>query len=128
MKKLAIALLLGGLSCAAMATWVRASDDSDVVRYYDAATLARNGTVVTVAELSDFKRGATASNDRIFLSATGQRQYDCAAARVRTVSLTRFEGPMGTGRAVDGTTVSGEWEAVVPGTARADVLKVVCSK
>ena len=126
MKKLAIALLLGGMSCAAMASWVQASQDSDVVRYYDAATLARSGALATVAEMSDFRRGATAGNDRIFRSAVGQSQYDCAASRVRTITLSRFEGPMGTGRTVEAPDVSGDWEAIVPGTGRADLLKAVC--
>ena len=126
MKKHAIALLLAGLSCAASATWVQVSADTDTIGYYDPATRVRVGSVVTVAELSDFKRAATSATDRVFRSALIQRQYDCAAARARTVSQANFEDQMLAGRALDVQVLNGRWRAVVAGSTRAIALNVIC--
>jgi hypothetical protein len=128
MKKHAVALLLTGLSCAAMASWVKVAEDTDTVGYYDPATLARAGNVLTVTELNDFKRPATTSTDRVFRSARSQRQYDCVAGRMRTVSLAPFEGQMGDGRALDVPPPTSDWVAVVPGSTRADTLHALCSR
>lgn len=126
MKKHAIALLLAGLSCAASASWVKVSEDTDTVGYYDPATRVRVATVVTVAELSDFKRAATTANDRVFRSALIQRQYDCVAARVRTISQAPFEDQMLAGRALDAPALNGRWRPVVPGSTRATARNVIC--
>lgn len=126
MKKHAIALVLAGLSCAASATWVQVTEDADTVGYYDPATRVRVGDVVTVAELTDFKRAATTATDRVFRSARLQRQYDCVAARVKTLSQAPFEDQMLAGRALDAPALIGRWRAVLPGSTRATARNVIC--
>ncbi len=128
MKKHVLALVLAGASGTALASWVRVAEDSEAVGYYDPATVERTAHVVTVWELSDFKRIATTANDHVFRSARRQAQYDCAAGRGRVIAQLPFEGPMGDGRALDAHRVDGEWEAVDPGSARAAVLAAVCSE
>jgi hypothetical protein len=128
MKNHVVALLLAALSCAATASWVKVSEDSESIGYYDPATLVRTGTNVTVAELSDFRRAATSSNDHVFRSARIQSEYDCAGALVRIVSTTGFEGPMGEGRALDGTTGNGDWDPIVLGSARGEAFNLVCGR
>lgn len=126
MKKHAIALLLAVLSGTALADWQQVSDDSEAVGYYDPTTVARTGDIVTVSELSDFKRVATTVSDALFRSSMTQRAYDCAGARTRIVTLQPFEGQMGAGRALDIMNVDGQWEDIAAGSARDDAYQRVC--
>jgi hypothetical protein len=127
MKKPVLALLLASASWAASASWVQVTEDSEAVRYYDPASVQRTVHVVTVWELSDFKRVATTANDHFFRSAKRQTQYDCVGSRGRVIAQLPFEGQMGEGRALDAHRVDGDWEEVDPGSAQAAVLGQVCA-
>ena len=127
MKKHVVAVLLAGVSCASLASWVRVAEDSEAVGYYDPATVERTLHVVTLWELSDFKRVATTASDHMFRSARRQMQYDCVGGRGRVISQLPFEDQMGEGRALDAQRIDGDWEAVDPASARGAVLGQVCS-
>ena len=126
MKRHAIALVLAALSCTAMADWQRVSENSETVGYYDPDTVVRTDDGVSVSELHDFKRVATTVTDSLFRSTNTQRIYDCTNLRARIMTVQPYDGQMGQGQALAPMNVDGEWQPVVAGTARADLLNILC--
>jgi hypothetical protein len=67
--------------------------------YVDPDTIRRNGDLVKLWVLTDFKTIQTEPTPP-HLSVTSQREFQCNEERVRLLALTAFSGHMGTGNAV----------------------------
>ena len=78
--------------------------------YVDPHSISREGNLVTIWQLIDFKwmqgnpRGPTR-----FLSTKTQKQFDCTAKRVRLLAYTEFSQGMGTGMPRDGYVDKNNW-------------------
>ena len=68
--------------------------------YFDPDTIHREHDLVTLWQLTDYTwmQGGPRSTPR-FLSTKTQKQFDCAAKRLRLLAFTQFARRMGTGRA-----------------------------
>ena len=111
------------------AEWVLSSGDDEVGLkvYVDPATLRRNGSLVKMWQLYDYKTVQTVAGDSL-LSMKRFNEYDCAEERTRMLGYTWFSGNMGNGNVVYSTTEQQPWEPVVPRTINRTLWKVACEK
>lgn len=128
-------------------TWVAVgrdylSPESQTV-YIDPGRISREGHLVTVWQLTDYKMmqgtGAVINPYAFgrlyryqlaphgFFSTTTQKQYDCAAKRVRLLGFTEFSHHMGAGRRNDGYVDRDRWLAVEPDTVNQALWELVCA-
>jgi hypothetical protein len=128
---LLVALFLG--SVPADAEWV-AIENSYLLPglqtvYIDPDTIGREGNLVTIWQLIDFKwmQGNPRGTPR-FLSTMTHKQFDCVGKRVRILTFTEFSRPMGTGIPADGYVDTVHWMLVEPDSINRALWEVACSK
>jgi hypothetical protein len=111
------------------AEWVLVSGNDEVGLkvYVDPATLRRNGSLVKMWQLHDYKTVQTVAGDSL-LSMKQFNEYDCTEARTRMLGYTWFSGNKGNGNVVYSTMEQLPWEPVVPRTINGTLLKVACEK
>ena len=80
-------------------------------------------------QLYDFKTVQTdASASGPYLSLKGQREYDCAEERDRTLTATWFSGNMGHGSLVQFDSDEKKWQPVPPSSINQILWKLACAK
>jgi hypothetical protein len=91
-------ILMSGL---AYAKWERIGDDyaGIVTQYIDLSTIRRNGDLVQMWDLVNFKNIQTRGNIS-FVSSKGLREYDCPKGRVRVLAVTWLSEQMSTGSVI----------------------------
>ncbi len=96
--------------------------------YVDPATVLRQGNLVKVLVLYDFKF-VQAIKGKSYLSATWQQQFDCAEHRSRQLAYKYLSDSMGNGKVMfAGGDESNKWSPVVPKSAAAILWNIVCAK
>jgi len=98
--------------------------------YIDPDTIRREGPLVVVSALIDWKAMQGGRSPTRFYSTKITKQFDCAAQRVRTLAATDFDGHLGTGEVIGGSgyTSEGHWVAVEPGTINEGLWEAACGK
>ena len=97
--------------------------------YIDPDSIRREGNVVTMWQLIDFKwmqgnpRGPTR-----YLSTKTQKQYDCADKRLRLLAFTEFSRGMGSGIPRDGYVDKDNWLPVEAESMSDALWEVACGK
>ena len=97
--------------------------------YIDPDNIRREGNVVTIWQLIDFKwmqgnpRGPTR-----YLSTKTQKQYDCADKRLRLLAFTEFSRGMGSGIPRDGYVDKDNWLPVEAESMSDALWEVACGK
>jgi hypothetical protein len=111
------------------AEWVLVSGDDEVGLkvYVDPATLRRNGSLVKMWQLYDYKTVQTVAGDSL-LSMKRFNEYDCTEERTRMLGYTWFSGNKGNGNVVYSTMEQLPWEPVVPRTINRTLWNVACEK
>ena len=121
-------VLLALASAGAAAEWTAvASGDYIHVPFADKATIHRNGPLVTMSGMYDFRKQDFTPEGKGLYSTVVLREYDCGARRVRLLSSIDFSGHMGTGTAVSTNVHAGRWEQVVEGGVDEAYWKVACA-
>jgi hypothetical protein len=133
MKRLLLITLLVLSSGPVYAEWVSVGGNVEegmtaYTVYVDLDTIRRNGDVVKLWALMDFKTIQTDPSPP-HLSVKSQREFDCTEERVRLLTLTAFSGHMGNGNAVYSYSDSKDQGiAVEPGSVAQSLWKVACGK
>ena len=129
MKRLLLITLLVLSSSPAYAEWVTVggNEEAGVTVYADPGTIRRNGNLVKVWHLNDFKTVQIVKGN-LYLSIKAQHQYNCTENRERILALTKFSGNMGSGKVVYKDSNKGKWRPVAPGSVSHDLGKLACSK
>lgn len=103
--------------------------------YVDPDTIRREGNLVTMWQLIDFKWmqgnqgiGPLGFGPHRFLSTKTHKQFDCAETRLRLLAFTEFSGRMGTGIPADGYVDKGNWISVEPESINQALWEVACGK
>ncbi|TKB78689.1 MAG: hypothetical protein E8D42_04445 [Nitrospira sp.] len=98
--------------------------------YVDAATIHREGNLVTISALIDWKWMQGNRSPTRFYSTKITKQFDCTKKRVRNLESTDFYGHMGTGEVIGGGghTSEGHWVGAEPGTVNEGLWGAVCGK
>ena len=97
--------------------------------YVDPDTIRREGNLVTLWQLIDFKwmQGNPRGTPR-FLSTKTHKQFDCAEKRLRLLAFTEFSRRMGTGIAANGYVDKDNWLPVEPESINQALWEVTCGK
>ena len=127
MKRLVLGLMLGLTASAASAEWTISGGTDSSILYVDRATIRRNGNLVKMWNLVDFKTVQTVSGDS-FLSQKGQSEYDCKEERTRMLAFTWFSGQMGNGNVVLSHSEPGKWKPIQPESIGETLWKIACGK
>jgi len=97
--------------------------------YLDPDTISRDGNLVTLWQLIDFKWGqGNGRGAHRFLSTESHKQFDCAGKRIRFLAFTEFSRRMGTGIPADGYVDKGNWLAVEPESINQALWEMVCGQ
>ena len=124
---LLIALLLLS-SGPAYAEWMSLGEsESGTTVHADPATIRREGDVVKMEVLFDFKTIQTKAGVS-YLSAKAHMEYDCAEQRFGGHAVMYFSGNMGRGALLDRSSGKGKWLPVSPGSLDHALWKLACGK
>ena len=97
-------------SVPAYAEWVVVEETPGLrTVYVDPDTIRREGNLVMLWQLMDFKCMQGNRSPSRFLSTKTQMQFDCAEQRLRLLAFTEFSRNMGTGIPNDGYVDTGNW-------------------
>jgi len=103
--------------------------------YINQDTMRREGYLVTLWQLIDFKRmqgnagmGPLGFGPHRFLSTKTHKQFDCAEKRLRLLAFTEFSRPMGTGIPANGYVDNGNWLPVEPESINHALWEAACGK
>jgi hypothetical protein len=94
--------------------------------YYDAATIAREGTIRRVWEIHDLEEKGSQGERSVLMSV----EYDCAENRMRTLKATGKSQKMARGEIIPLRQVFDEWITLRPGKDDEiyfRILKAVCA-
>ena len=97
--------------------------------YVDPESIRREGNLVTIWQLIDFKwmQGNPRGPNR-FSSTETHRQFDCAGKRVRLLAFTEFSRGMGTGMPRDGYVDKDNWLPVETESMSHALWETACGK
>ena len=95
--------------------------------YVDPDSIRREGNLVTMRQLLDFKwmQGSARGPTR-FMSTETHKQFDCAEKRLRLLTFTEFSRGMGTGIRADGYVETGNWLTVEPDSINQALWEIAC--
>ena len=96
--------------------------------FVDPDTIRREGHLVTMWQLIDFKTMQGGRSPTRFSSTKIEKEFDCADKRLRVLALTDFWGNMGTGEAAGAAIDGGHWIPVEPESLNHALWKVACNK
>jgi len=120
-----LALAGGG----ALADWTTISSDKDIYSAYaDRESIRRQGEMVRMQGLYDFRRQDFTPDGKGLFSTVVLREYDCGRRQVRLLSAIDFSGHMGEGAPVSTSETPRRWEAVVAGGLDELYWNVACGR
>ena len=120
-------------SIPAYAEWVAVEKDYLLpglqTLYVDPESIRREGNLVTIWQLIDFKwmQGNPRGPHR-FLSTKTHKQFDCVGKRVRLLAFTEFSRGMGTGMPRDGYVDKDNWLPVEAESMSHALWEAACGK
>ena len=98
------------------------------ILYVDPDTIRREGSLVTMWQLIDFKTMQGGRSPTRFSSTKTQKQFDCVEARTRLLRVTDFWGNMGTGESAEAYVENGNWMPIEPDSMNQSLWEVACGK
>jgi hypothetical protein len=97
--------------------------------YSDPDSISREGKLVTMWQLIDFKWGqGNGRGAHRFSSTKTHKEFDCAGKRLRLLAFTEFSRHMGTGIAANGYVDKDNWLPVEPESINQALWKMACGK
>lgn len=125
----ALLVLSSGL---AYAKWVAVEKNNQLAGsmtvYVDPDTLHREGDLVMMWQLIDFKTMQGGRSPSRFSSMKMQKQFDCVEARVRLLRATVYWDNMRTGDPTEAYVEKGNWVLVEPDSVDQALWEVACNK
>jgi surface-adhesin protein E len=128
MCKTIFLLLLAVIARSAAAEWAQVGGNEIGTSYADAATIRKEGAMVKMWDLRDFKAVQARPYGMPYMSQKTQREYDCTGQRARIVELLHYSENMGQGDITHSDAEPGRWESVSPGGASEALWALACRK
>ncbi len=128
MHKGVLMMLLAMISSSADAEWVSVSGDDTATAYAEPATIRREGDMVKMWDLLDFKTAQARPYGTPYMSQKTQQEFDCKEERVHAIHFLRYSENMAGGDEADSDADAGEWKRVSPGSTMEKLLKLACDK
>ena len=112
----------------AFADWMSLGEsDSGTTVYADPTTILREGDLVKMWVLFDFKTVRTKEGIS-YSSAKAHMEYDCADQRYEGLAVMYYPGNMGNGNVLDRSSGKGKWLRISPGSLDQSLWKLACGK
>ncbi len=125
----AIAAVLFGFCGGAAADWTTVAADNGIYSAYaDAATIRRQGDIVSMHGMYDFTRGDSTPDGQGYFSTTVLREYDCRKREVRLISFADHAEHFATGRVVQAAHRPRPWQIIVAGSVDDAFWKLACGE
>lgn len=118
-------VISSGASASGQPQWVKLISNSSQAAYADPATIRRNGSLVRMSDLGDFK-AAEEFNGKRYMSSKGLNEYDCDKRRARILSYTFYSGNMARGEVVFADPEGSDWIKASPGSFLDALLAYAC--
>lgn len=128
MRNAILIILLAVVSSGAAAAWVAVDRNEIYTAYVDPATIRRNGNMVKMWDLFDFKRPRSGDGVKPHMSQRGQSEYDCQEERFRVLTFSMHSGNMAGGELLSDESRPSPWDSVPPSTPIATLWKFACGK
>lgn len=96
--------------------------------YIDPDSVQREGNLVTVWQLVDFKAMQGGRSPTRFFSTKTLKQFDCGEKRFRLLAFTEFTDGMGTGISDHGYVDKNNWLPVEPASVSQALWEMICDK
>ncbi|HEV7819543.1 MAG TPA: surface-adhesin E family protein [Burkholderiales bacterium] len=129
LRNVAIGILLAAVSAGALAeVWIETSRNDDYLAYADPSSIRRDGDLVKMWSMFDYRNPQPGIPGKTYLSARRQFEYDCKRARTRALAISSHAAREGKGDALASASVKYDWRAVVPDSADDYLLKFACKK
>jgi hypothetical protein len=120
-------MLLAAVSSSAMAEWVYVNSCNTIIGYANPSSIRKNGEIVKMWSLYDFKTAQTNSG-HTFLSMKTQAEYNCKEKQYRRLADTYHSKNMGGGEEVISDSNTDKWKVVQPNSIADDQWQVACGK
>lgn len=129
-RLLTLTVLLLSATGVAQAEWTqigisRKAGDAFTL-YVDTATIQRNGNLVRIWDLQDFREPQTVDG-QLYLSEKTQIEFDCEAKKARVLATIDCAGRMCNGKVVYSEADASEWTAVGANTLGELEWKAACA-
>jgi hypothetical protein len=110
--------------------WVAVAntDDGVITVYANQSTIRKEGNIVNIWALDDFKKAEQLSSNKQLLSLKIQYEYDCKEEQMRRLYATMLSGNMGRGNVVDSSPIHEGWQLVQPDSLNERLWKFACGK
>ncbi len=125
MKRLLLALVLGGFGTGAAAQWTPVMVDEMVITYIDRNTLRGKGGLVRMWWLMDYQL-VQITDEKGYFSRLHHSEFDCKNQRLRLLSVALLSERMGHGQVVFEDPVPRRWEAVRNDSFQDALLDIAC--
>ena len=129
MKRLFFIALLALSSGPAYAELVAvAKSANNATIYIDSETISRNGELVELWFIFDYKRPRLLDKDVHYLSMKRHYQFDCASEYSRLLATTFFLSNMGKGHVLDDIVKEDKWRSVSADGFGRTMMESACKK
>ena len=112
---------------AANAEWTQSGESDELIAYVDRATIRRNGNLVKMWDLVDYKTVQKVDGES-YLTQKSQREYDCKEEKIRLLAYLGFDGKLGSGKAFYSASDPIKWAPISPESAGELLWKIACGK
>jgi hypothetical protein len=114
-----------------MAEWTIVDLNHAKNTYVDMSDIRKNGTIVKMWEMTDYKLAKKNSSGASFLSVRVLKKYDCEEVRSSILGMTAFSDNMANGEVVFSFSVKdtdADWDEIAPNTILKVLWKTACGK
>jgi hypothetical protein len=122
----AAALLAIACSAASAGVWIEMSRNDDYAAYADPSTIRREGDLVKMWSMFDYKNLQPGPGGKPYLSTRRHFEYDCKQRRARALGASVHAVKAGNGEALIATDARLGWSKVAPDSADDFLLKFAC--
>ncbi len=126
LNALATALLCAVSASALAEVWIETSRSDDYIAYGDPSSIRREGDLVKMWSMFDYKNPQTGIPGKTFYSTRRQFEYDCKNAKARALAVASHAAHQGKGDALASASVKYNWSPVVADSADDYLLKFAC--
>ena len=126
MHKTILMLLLAVGSTSAIADWAPIGGNENGTIYVDPTTSTKEGDMVSMWDLLDFKSVQLTTLGKHFLSQMSHHELDCKEKRGRMLETTMYSANAESGEVVYRDVRIGQWEPLKPETVLQILWNVAC--
>ena len=121
-------VLLAVGSASATAAWVPVGGNQNGTIYADPVTVSKEGDMVSIWDLLDFKSVQLTTLGKPYLSQTSHHKLDCKEKRGRALEIILYSGNAESGEVIYRDVSAGEWELSKPETVLQILWDFACEK